>query len=498
MPMRILQYAIGRPISYLILNPLFRKPESFKTQIDQNKKYPDPKLSERSDIVIFNVIPESKYPIQILWNWIYHFKNKLLSIPIIRKLIPSSVREEDVQVVHINRVKSEIKQLLRVKSKTIQQIQLKGLEHFKPVERDRIFNELLTEFNYDFRQNAKEYHFFSLKTADNAILDSVEVQNATLSAQSYEDRKFIISCLPRSNNYQDWIRQYRYISDELNATVIGFNYRGCGLSKGIVFTQQNLYNDAKAQAYRLFALGAKPENIAFIGECLGANIATKVAADLHQEGYQVKVFNARSFRSLTMMLLARVTPKANESLLHLKTIFKWLASKIVYFLVIPLLRLSGWDLPVDDAYLSIPQQDKGFLCVRSRKNAQGVRFRDDTMIPHQASIFSLVSNNYRRVRSKLSRNEPLSVNEQACLRDSPKHHRFYVLPRLRTDASIVEGHTCPSRYLGPAYPTEATRNLDGREYMLDFFKRTWSTPREANVDSQSVNANALLPSASAI
>ena len=54
-----------------------------------------------------------------------------------------------------------------------------------------------------FNKIKKYADFYTLQTEDNAVLDSVEVHGKTALKKSMGKRCFIISCMPRSNNYID-------------------------------------------------------------------------------------------------------------------------------------------------------------------------------------------------------------------------------------------------------------------------------------------------------
>ena len=478
LPVRVFQYTIGRPITYFLLNPFFRKMEHNKTVLTQNKKYPDPMLKETQDIVILNVIPETHFLLRVLFNWIYHLKEFFFRAPFLSLLFADKPQKRyKLYPNHLDQVIEQVGALLNPtageKKWTPDQIHFKGLERLSPTKRVQFFNTLKSDHGYNFEQNAKQYNFFTLQTNTGGRLDSLEVRGPTVTQQPIEKRTFIISCLPRSNNYHDWIKQHRFFADELDTTVVAFNYRGIGLSKGIVINQDDMRDDAASQVHRLIAMGANPANIAIMGECLGANIATRTAADLHAEGYPIKLFNARSFRSLPAILLARVAPAKNASpLLPLTWLQKAMALTIKY-IVVPLTYLVGWDLSVDEAFKSIPPKDRGFLTVRSKKDATThQRYIDDTMIPHQtASIYSLVKEEQNRCLEKQRRHEHLTVAEQDLLNDSIKSHQFFVSPVVRENASKTDGHTCPLRYLAPTRPIQEIAAPDGREYTLGFFKR---------------------------
>lgn len=477
LPFRAFQYLIGRPLTHLILNPLFRKMEKNKTVLKQNIKYPDPMLNAHQDIVILNVIPETSFIRRILTNWLYQIKEFFILSPLISLLLSKIYKKSNlINSDHLDSIIQQVDKLMTPPAGEDkwkpEQIHFKGLEHLPTATRTEFFNTLTKRYKYNFEQNNQQYNFFTLKTNIGGQLDSLEIKGPSVIKQPIENRTFIVHCLPRSNNYHDWIRQHRFFAEELNTTLVAFNYRGIGQSKGLVINQNDMIDDATAQVHRLIALGVKPENIALIGECLGANIATKSAANLHKNGSPIKLFNARSFRSLPSILLARIRPPKNTSPLHPFTLIQKITALVIKYIIVPLTYIIGWDLSVDQAFKSIPPNDRGFLAVRSKKDkVTHQRYVDDTMIPHQqASIYSLVKEEQNRCMEKQKNGEFLSEMEEMLLNDNIKSHQFFVSPVLRDDAATTDGHTCPLRYLAPTHPNNTIAAPDAREYTLGFFK----------------------------
>lgn len=280
--------------------------------------------------------------------------------------------------------------------------------------------------------------------------------------------------MPRSNNYVDWIKNYQIYAKNLNATVIGFNYRGVGLSKGLVTNQESLYADAYAQAQRLLALGAKPENIALMGECLGGNVATHTAGTLHKEGFPVKLYNARSFRSFSAIIDGQSKPPKDAPLWSPLTWLSWLAYAVVQIAARILIHTANWDMDVEEEFTTIPPHDRDYLVVRSKKDSEGKRFADDKMVPHKnASTYSLVKEKIKALTKKKEQGKVLSEVEQEWLVDTPNQHKFYVSEELHKDARKADGHTAHPRLLISTNPRPDNSTVDGRQYAFNFFKRVW-------------------------
>ena len=62
-PYHIYQTIVGRLLSYLVINPLFRKEEKDESLILQHPKHPDPLFTQDDELYILNI-----YPKNIFWR----------------------------------------------------------------------------------------------------------------------------------------------------------------------------------------------------------------------------------------------------------------------------------------------------------------------------------------------------------------------------------------------------------------------------------------------
>jgi hypothetical protein len=479
-PYGVYQTIIGRLLSYMVINPLFRKDESNESLILQHKKYPDPLFIDTDEKWIITVYPKAHILARIILNWHNFIINHVTTAKVVHSLLskvlswlPNGSRhiERYLDKV-IDKIEEKIQEKQGKKFK-LEQIHFRGIQYLNAQQQENFYRKLEQRFGYDFFKNREHLYFYTLQTTDNAKLDSLEIRPSKVE-EDMTKRRFIIAHMPRSNNYIDWLKYYQIYARETKATVIVYNYRGIGLSQGLVTNQESLYSDAYEQAQRLLALGAKPENIAMLGECLGANVATHAAGTLQQEGLPVKLFNARSFRSLTSILSGRTTPEKNAPIWHPKTWFYSLIRMIVRFIVNPIIWSAGWALNVEDKFTAIPPHDRDFIVVRSNKDQHGQHFADDLMVPHkQASTYSLVKEKIKIIAQKKEKGESLSLLEQEWLQDHPKHHKFHVSEQRHTRAKKVDGHTVHPRLLTTTKVSDENPNIDGRQYTINFFNRIW-------------------------
>lgn len=495
-PYYIYQIVVGRLLSYLAINPVFRKAEKEESLIVQNTKHADPLFNFADELCVIDVMPNRNPIMKILSNWYNFLTNKYELFKFlsrcIKKLASVFLTNEQYIDQYIDQLVAQVESHLQGKNEQKflpYQIHFRGLDKLNAEQQATLYRKLHEKTGYDFAQNKNRVRFFKLQTTDNAVLDSVEISQKSHANEDIKNRRFIISCMPRSNNYIDWIKQYQVYAKNLDATIIAFNYRGIGLSKGIIRSQNNIYNDAYAETQRLLLEGARPENIALMGECVGGNVATHTAGTLHQQGIPVKLYNARSFRSLTAIIEEKAKPEKNASLANPLTWLHWIKYAFVKLFVFVFVKSANWELNVDKQFLAIPPHDRDFLVVRSKKDSQGQHFADDEMVPHDgASIYSLVKEQTNEIQTKKRTSVKLTATEQEWIKDKPKAHKFHV-SSLHKDPEKANGHTVPPQLLTPSHPDliKGKAKPDGREYAMRFFERVWPSCRVNHQQSSACN-----------
>lgn len=479
-PYSVYQTIIGRLLSYLVINPLFRAEEKNDSLIVQHPKHPDPLFTKEDEMSVINVYPKKHFLLRVVFNWhnflVNHMTTAKIANSILKKfynLLPSG---QGVVDKYIDKIVEKVAKRLDGTKESFHpnQIHFRGIEKLSAEQQESLYEKLQQRFNYDFRINRKHIYFYTLRTADNAALDSVEVRHPGATEQPMPERRFIVATMPRSNNFVDWLKHYQIYARELNATIIAFNYRGVGIfSEGVTTNEEDLYYDAYSQVQRLLKLGVKPENIATMGECLGGNVATHTAGILQEEGLPIKSFSARSFRSLTSIIEERSLPEKNIPLWHPKSWWQWSTYGVVKLLLIPLIKSAGWSLNIDRKFQAIAPHDRDYIVARSKKDENGKRFADDLMVPHKkASIYSLDKEQYQFFSAK-SRERQLTDLEQEWLLTAPNQHKFHVSEELHTNARKANGHTVLPRLLVSTNPRPDNSHIDGRQYTLNFFKRIW-------------------------
>lgn len=305
-PSWIVSTLVARFITHIVLNPSF---------IPEQRSIHLIKISEDShdDLVIINFKKKPKS------KWFNDFL--LIGTPIIsfipfiapqlrtrlfynqlsdRKYVDVILSEVDKLIIGTSNKKNCIGRVF-----DWSHIHFKGLEFLDAKMRLYLYEQLDKKYGQQAYSKAHNTHieFFSIRASDKSELDSAEVIAPGEKDKPMSERKFVITCLARDQNYINLLKDLKYTATHLEATAICFNYRGIDQSRGIVWTEQDMIDDVLAQVQRLIDLGAKPENICLDGMCLGGAIATLAASQLHCQNCPVKLNNERSFRSIPPSLI---------------------------------------------------------------------------------------------------------------------------------------------------------------------------------------------------
>jgi hypothetical protein len=224
-------------------------------------------------------------------------------------------------------------------------------------------------------QNQVVINIGFIKTHDDAILDTIQITPEITDTSDISKQYFIVKFLGNGMQYADLLPKIIDDANNLNTTVIAFDYRNVGSSKKAPRKFQDLVTDGIAQIYRLLDLGADPSKILLDGLSLGGAVATMTAKYCHDHGFKVYLWNDRSFAALSKAsagLFAPITHSLSSDLA-----FTSLEST-TWSTMAPL----GWEIDVAKAYLTIPAQYKNYMVV-ARKSAKSY---GDGVIHHKASL----------------------------------------------------------------------------------------------------------------
>ncbi len=347
---------------------------------------------------------------------------------------PDHKKHLDQLIAAVNKLRTGQSKEKRCEEKAFpwHKIKFKGLEQLDTQAREYF----LKKVNYNETESVKQtphLEFFKLNTQDGSILDSLAV-SVSESKTPISERKYVINCIEREQNYINWIKDATQVAKKTDATVILFNYRGIDESRGVIWTQDNLVTDAVSQVQRLLALGVKAQNITLEGNCLGGAIATIAAAHLHEQGYPVKLYSLRSFQSIRSFLIGYFMPVTLQSSSVLNQV-KYTVATMIATLLSPLLYLGGWSLNAKAAWDLIPQKDKDYGVVCAKPNPKQASENElDGIIHHSyASIAGHIEEKRARVLVKQKSGQELSTEENNMISDNPSHHYFGVSENANTD-----------------------------------------------------------------
>ncbi|MFI4919022.1 MAG: glycosyltransferase family 88 protein [Legionellales bacterium] len=410
LPRWILSFLLARNITNLALNP---------TQVKKQKPINLIYLSDDSDeseTVVVNVLPHE--PNKTLRDYLLKFNSAVMTLPFLAGIKRHRLcYDHPEDRAYVDQVIDEIDLLLQGKSVadkcsgkkfTWDNIHLKGCEGLDNNLYAYFCEKLYKKYGEAEVTQASnvKLNFFTLETSDSSVLDSVEVSAADEEKKPMSERKFVVACMVRDQNYLSWIKDFNATAQKIACTVIGFNYRGICYSKGMVWTQNNMIDDVLAQVDRLLELGAKPENIGLEGQCLGGAVATIAAASLHERGLKVKLYNERSFRSLPRFVTGLILPGLNSNPWNPLNWLRYLAAGIVYLTLGPLIWFCGWRLDAASAWDKIPYADKDYSVVRGHKPDTQQQEEDGIIEDQWASMASLVDEQQQR----LAEQEPTTNN----------------------------------------------------------------------------------------
>lgn len=367
-PIRVLNWLISflfsQVIAQFVVNALF-----IKMQKDIHLAKTTAQAADDIVVVNFKRMPRFKWLNHLLFN----FKSSFGLHPQLKKILYYNNQDDKAYVdALLKKIKAVTEGTALEHERSGRKfdwshIHLKGLEYLDLQMRAYVFEELDRQYGTEvyMDEKADDIEFYSLKTPDNAELDSVQITAPGEPDKSMQERKFVITCMARDQNYINWMKDLKYTATNLQATAISFNYRGIDRSRGQIWTSQDMVNDVLAQVERLTTLGAKPENICLDGMSQGGAIATIAAAKLLERNIMVNLNNERSFRSLPRLIFGYIAPDLQHAQWwNPLTYVRFFLAAVTYVISTPVLWITGWHVDAASAWKKIPHENKMYSAVR--------------------------------------------------------------------------------------------------------------------------------------
>lgn len=330
---------------------------------------------------------------------------------------------------------------------------------------------------------------YAVKTHDGETLETLEI--IPEGAPKPADSSYVINFNGNGECFEGVLETMRGDAKALKARVIGFNFRGVRGSTGRASSKDQLVIDGIAQVQRLLDAGVKPKKITLKGHSLGGGISALVAQHFHRQGIRIKVFNSRSFSSLTKVVVGHVVSGDKQS------IGKIILGGVLKFL----LSLFNWEINAGDAFKEVPKTHRDYLVVRSgsgkkaeqeRESERFVDYKadraaiDDRVIPHYASIHESLKDerqrDKRRLDGEIERAERDGHDKLAQkLREERlqyKRHKMVATVghyREEDDRFVyADGHNLRWTQLTSRVRNESSgeyRDVTGEDYFRDFARR---------------------------
>ncbi|CDZ79211.1 hypothetical protein BN59_03529 [Legionella massiliensis] len=474
----LISFILARNITHLALDPT-----NTKQQSEFNLVHFANDSDEADDAVVINLFPHESH--KTLQDYLLKFSGSWFPLPFVTTSEKKQLHYDNAKDrEHIDKLINELSLVLSGDSQ-LEKFQGKTFDwdriHFKGINclDDKMrayFLERLEQKYGDAPFSTEKKHklnFYSVETPDYSVLDSVEVAGQGEENKPISERKFVIACLARQQNYINWMKDFNHSANKIGCTVVGFNYRGVDYSKGMVWTQDNMINDAMAQVERLIKLGARPENIGLEGMCIGGAVATIAAAKLHDMGLKVKLYNERSFRSIPRFITGFMFPEDSASLWNPLNIVRSIGAILVFIITYPFIVIAGWHMDAAKAWDRIPFEDKDFSQIHRSADSSNEEQVDGVVHDSWASIASHVAE--RQTLLLTRREQSLSPDDLALLVEPLENHNFHVAPGVEYRTP----HTVARRHLIHTDAEGQTQSYTMHQHMIDSFNRIFSKNQSA-------------------
>ncbi len=165
----------------------------------------------------------------------------------------------------------------------------------------------------------------TIPSSNQACVEFTEISHRRARALPRKNQKVIIHAVGNSDCYENHMKEYEQLAKKCpNYRIVGFDFRGVGLSMGHAWSEDDWINDALAMIKHFEAQGIQPKNILLNGHSLGGALVTLAANKHYQQAkaqamqagqnlslvQSVNVINNRSFANLTDELVVSFAPNS--------------------------------------------------------------------------------------------------------------------------------------------------------------------------------------------
>ena len=289
-------------------------------------------------------------------------------------------------------------------------LQAQECKHYVPA----VTNETVSYYNEPQLSCAK----YKVITHDRVLLDTLEIVHQSQANKAPEHQKYIIHLTGNATCYEEIMHKMKEDAKALCTNVVGFNFRGVRSSTGRAKSTDDLVIDGIAQVQRLLDRGVSPKNIILKGHSLGGGVASLVAKHFHQLKQPIKIFNDRSFSTITNVVVGQIRGPERPG----RIILGWLANPFIKLA----LALVKWEINAGSAFRRIPEAYREYIVVRSRKALRS-QYPDDRVIRHYASIHEALTS--ERSARKKTIDKALKRTDDVISRTDPCQDRQALLDK---------------------------------------------------------------------
>lgn len=181
------------------------------------------------------------------------------------------------------------------------------------------------ELRFQTTDNNLSISRHTIPSSNQASIELTEISHRRARTLVRKNQKVMIHAVGNSDCYENHMKEYELLAKQFpNCRIVGFDFRGVGLSTGRAWSENDWIDDALAVIKHFEAQGIQPKNILVNGHSLGGALVTLAANKHYQQAkaraaqtgqnlnqvQSVNVINNRSFANLTDELVVSFAPNS--------------------------------------------------------------------------------------------------------------------------------------------------------------------------------------------